>query len=464
MWVIETIGTRNDRDCFYRGRLMKGISLSFYWQPSLGFGVLYTLLALCWYCLINPFYFYLLLGILIISIYIYIINLIYVSRFISFVFSLPKCHYFSLTKLDIGKTFYESGIILYKFACHVFFLTSSLKSQNIKTLNIITFACFFFGIYIISTNFVVISHTINFSYKWLIPVFVYLCKILIKKLSDYVQVLISNKLSNLIVPYLSPKLLNFCYRLICKLDKYFEIIINYLSYHQPNFFLALKRYRLLYSSLSNKYPTLTSGLIEGYCALFLIVICSFNFYLDVAFSAFTISSLMIIYIIYIDSDFSRRHPVLYWTILVVSLLIFFCSILYLPYTVYARASREKAEKRPTGHKSKQKPGGPPHNNNTDPYMQQSTDDKKKSTSKKTTSKKAIDHEKKEKEKKDKDKARGARYREKLRNDTTMDENGQTRLDKRKAVERKSSSKYKKTEKGKLTRRIREILSKPTRYG
>ena len=291
------ICTRNDRDCFYRGRLMKGISLSFYWQPSPGFGVLYTLLALCWYCLINPFYFYLLLGILIISIYINILNLIYLSRFISFVFSLPKCHYFSLTKLDIGKTFYESGIILYKFACHVFFLRSSLKSQKIKTLNIITFACFFFGIYIISKNFVVISHTINISYKWLIPVFVYLCKLLIKKLSDYVQVLISNKLSNLIVPYLSPKLLNFCYRLICKLDKNFKIIIDYLSYYYPNFFWALKRYCLLYSSLSNKYPTLTSGLKEGYCALFLIVICSFNFYLDVAFSAFTISSLMIIYIL-----------------------------------------------------------------------------------------------------------------------------------------------------------------------
>ena len=128
----------------------------------------------------NAHYFYLLLGILIISIYINILNLIYLSRFISFVLSLPKCHYFSLTKLDIGKTFYESGIILYKFACHVFFLTSSLKSQKIKTLNIITFACFFFGIYIISTNFVVISHTINFSYEWLIPVFVYLCKLLIK--------------------------------------------------------------------------------------------------------------------------------------------------------------------------------------------------------------------------------------------------------------------------------------------
>ena len=62
------ICTCNDRDCFYRGRLMKGISLSFFWKPSSGFGVFYTLLALCWYCLINPLYFYLLLRILIISI------------------------------------------------------------------------------------------------------------------------------------------------------------------------------------------------------------------------------------------------------------------------------------------------------------------------------------------------------------------------------------------------------------
>ena len=68
------ICTCNDRDCFYRGRLMKGISLSFFWKPSSGFGVFYTLLAFCWYCLINPFYFYLLLRILIISIKIKMLN------------------------------------------------------------------------------------------------------------------------------------------------------------------------------------------------------------------------------------------------------------------------------------------------------------------------------------------------------------------------------------------------------
>lgn len=204
---------------------------------------------------------------------------------------------------------------------------------------------------------------------------------------------------------------------------------------------------------------------------------------------------MIIYIRYIDPDFSRRHPVLYWIILVVSLLIFFCSILYLPYIVYARASRKKAEKRPTGHKSKQKPGGPPHNNNTDPYMQQSTNHKKKSTSKKTTSQKATEDQKKEEEKKLKKKlanakarerlrndrtidengltrlekekeickARMARYNERLRNDRTEDENGLTRLDKHKASIRKGVSKYQKTEKAKQNRKIRAILSRPTGY-
>ena len=232
---------------------------------------------------------------------------------------------------------------------------------------------------------------------------------------------------------------------------------------------------------------------------------------------------MIIYITYIDPDFPRTHPVLYWIILVVSLLIIFCSILYLPYTVYARAFRKKAEKRPTGHKSKQKPGGPPHNNNSDPYMQQSTNDKKKSTSKKTTSKKATEDQEKEKEKKLRKKQANARYREKLKNDktvdengltrldkvkentkassaryreklkndttvdengltrqdkhkaaiykhreglkndTTVDENGLTRLDKKRANHRKTNNKYGKSEKGKQTRNIWTILSRPSRY-
>ena len=199
---------------------------------------------------------------------------------------------------------------------------------------------------------------------------------------------------------------------------------------------------------------------------------------------------MIIYVRYIDPDFSKKHPVLYKIILVVSLLMFFYSILSLPYIVYARPSRKKVEKRPTGHKSKQKPGGPPHNNNIDPYMEQ-CNDKKKSTSKKTTSKKAAEDQKKEKKKlakakyserlrndttvdenglsrlqkqREKKRAQTARYHERLRNDTTVDENGLTRLDKQKASDRISDSKYKKTEKGKLTRKIRDILSRPTRYG
>ena len=259
-----------------------------------------------------------------------------------------------------------------------------------------------------------------------------------------------------------------------------------MSCYYPNFFWALKRYCLLYCSLSNKYPTLTSGLKEGYCALFLIVICSFNLYLDVAFSAFTVSSLTIIYIRYLDPGFSIRHPVLYWIILVVSLLIFFYSILSLPYIVYARASHKKSESRPTGHKSKQNPGGPPQNKNTDPYMQQSSNDKKESTSKKTTNKKANLTEDQKKENKrlanakyreglkndttvdengltrlEKNKALNASYREGLKNDTTVDEHGLTALDKSRVKGRVRQSRYKKTPKGKVQQAYR-ILSRPSR--
>ena len=324
-----------------------------------------------------------------------------------------------------------------------------------KTLNIIALAGLLLGIFIISTNLVVLSHTIDFSQRWLIPIFVYLCKLLINKLWEYVQVHISNKLSNLIV--LSPKLFNFCYRLSCKLNENWKIIIYYLSYNYPSFFWALKRYNFIYSDLSNKYPIIL-WLKEVYCASSLIVICSYNLDLYISFSAFTISFLMIIYIRYIDPSFSRRHPVLYWIILVVSLLIFFYSILSLPYIVYARASRKKAESRPTDHKSKQNPGGPPHNKNTDPYMQQSSNDKKKSTSKKTTNKKATLTEDQKKENK---RLANARYREKVKNDTTVDENGLTALDKTRAKGRVRQRRYKKTDKGKVQQAY-EILSRPSR--
>ena len=421
-----------------------------------------------------------------------ILNLIYLSRFISFVFPSPKCHYFRLTRLDLGKTFYESGIILYKFAFHVFFFLKSqaTNSYKVKTLNIITFACFFFGIYIIGTNFVVISHTINFYHTWLIPIFVYLCKISIKKFSEYVQVLISNKLCNLIVPYLSPKLLDFCYSLICKLNENLKIIIYYLSYYYPTFFWALKRYFFLYSYLYKKYPTLTLVLKEGYSAWFLIVICSFNLDLYIAFSAFTISSLMIIYIRYIDPSFSIRRPVLYWFILFVCLLIIFYIILYLPYIVYVRVTRKKAGGKPTGHKSNKNPGGPPHNNNIDPCMQQSSHEKKKSTSKKTTSKKATEDQDKENERKLRRREASVRCRKKMKTDTTKDENGLTRLDKYKAARARSNAKmrddtildenghtalyrsrakkreyqrkYSKTENGKASQ-AHKILSRPSIY-
>ena len=44
---------------------MTGTSLSFYWQSSFGTWVFYTLLTFCRYCLVIPFYIYVLLGILV---------------------------------------------------------------------------------------------------------------------------------------------------------------------------------------------------------------------------------------------------------------------------------------------------------------------------------------------------------------------------------------------------------------
>lgn len=263
-----------------------------------------------------------------------------------------------------------------------------------------------------------------------------------------------------------------------------------MSYNYPSFFWVLERYYFIYSDLSNKYPTVRLWLKEVYCALAIIVLCSFNLDLYIAFSAFTISSLMIIYIRYIDPSFSRRHPVLYWFILIVSLLIIFYSVLCLPYIVYVRNPRKKAGGKPTKHKSKQNPGGPPHNNNTDPYMQQSSHDKKKSTSKKTTSKKATEDHDKENEKKLKHREASARHREKMKNDKTVDENGLTRLDKSKATtaryyervydnttvdengltpldeyrakHRINNSKYRNSPRGKANE-AHKILSRPSRY-
>ena len=216
-----------------------------------------------------------------------------------------------------------------------------------------------------------------------------------------------------------------------------------MSYNYPAFFWALKRYYLISSYLSNKYPTPILWLKEGYWALFLIVICSCNLYLYIAFTAFTVSFLMIIYIRYIDPYFSIKYPILYWFLLIVSLLLIVYSLIYLPYIVYVRAPRKTAGGRPTGHKSRQNPSGPPGNNNIDPCMQQSSDGKKKATKKKTTSKKATETEKK--------KERNARYREKLKNDTTVDENGLTRLEKEKEHIRKYKKSYKQSEHGKEVR-------------
>ena len=379
---------------------------------------------------------------------------------------------------------------------------------------IITFACLLLGLFIISTNFVVISHTINFSYKWLIPVFVCLCKLLINKLSEYVQVLITNKLSNLIVLYLPPKLFNFCYRLISKLNEKLKIILDYLSYNYPTLFWALKRYYLIYSYLSNKYPTPILWLKEGYWALFLIVICSCNLDLYIAFTAFTVGFLMIIYIRYIDPSFSRKYPVLYWFLLIVSLLIIAYSIIYLPYIVYVRAPRKAAGGRPTGHKSRQNPDGPPGNNNIDPCMQQSSDNKKKATKKKTTKKnkqQLTEIQREEKNRKDReryhinrndptvddegltwwDKKLIARTESNNRkkNDPTVDDNGLTWREKKNITCRKSArlnpertseskhkyrtnnpekvkeskSKYKKSDKGKQTRKTNRILNSYSGY-
>ena len=84
---------------------------------------------------------------------------------------------------------------------------------------------------------------------------------------------------------------------------------------------------------------------------------------------------MITYITSIDPSFLRKHPFLYWFILIVCLGIIIISIIYLPYIVYVRVKPKAVGGRPTGHKSGQDPGWPQGNNNTDPCMQQCSNGK-----------------------------------------------------------------------------------------
>lgn len=99
------------------------------------------------------------------------------------------------------------------------------------------------------------------------------------------------------------------------------------------------------------------------------------------------------------------------------------------------------------------PDGPSGNNNTDPYVQQSSNDKKQSTNKKELTE----------EQKIKRREASVRCRAKLKKDTTVDENGLTRLDKNRAKTRKRTAKYRETERAKEVKRVHTILSKPTGY-
>ena len=179
---------------------------------------------------------------------------------------------------------------------------------------------------------------------------------------------------------------------------------------------------MVYSDISNKYPSTVLWLKEGYYAFFLIVIYSGDIDLYIVFTVFTASNLIILYISEIDPFFSKRHPVIYRIILTVTLLIIVFTIIFLASTVYTRILRPRkpsggkptdqgSNKNTGGPEGPEGPGGPggpegpSGNNNVDSHSNSNEKTTKKRKNKKSSEKPAaeLEEEKEEKKRKKKNK-------------------------------------------------------------
>ena len=158
-----------------------------------------------------------------------------------------------------------------------------------------------------------------------------------------------------------------------------------MSDKYPSVYWTLERYCLVYCYFSKEYPTNLLCLKLAYYALFSIVIVSCDLGLDIVFAAFTVSNLMLMYIWYINPDFSIKHPLLYRLYLTISLLIIVCSLIFFAhrgltyiykYYVYAKTPAEPAGGRPTGDGPRGSPEGPPGGDNPNPYIPQDSNTNK----------------------------------------------------------------------------------------
>ena len=272
----------------------------------------------------------------------------------------------AFTRVNIQKpVFSESSITLSKF------VTNGYRE---KALYVITLACIFLGIFIISTIILRCSHMVTFTDKLLVFILVYFCRSLRKKLGEYVETHITTMFSRFILRTFPPKLFSVCSMLVSKLNENCIKGCYSLLHKYPSVFLTLVSYYSVYSEFSKIYPTILLWLKKAYCAFFLIVICSGDPYLYIVFAAFSASNLMLIYICHIKPDFSIKHPLLYWFFLTVSLLIIVYSLMVFAHIgltyIYTKIPGEPAGGGPSGNGPQGSQGGPPGDKNPNPHMPQ----------------------------------------------------------------------------------------------
>ena len=189
------------------------------------------------------------------------------------------------------------------------------------------------------------------------------------------------------------------------------------------------------------------------------------FYMIMHLPFFIISIAM--HITIINRNFYKKHPILFTLYIGACILLFFILIV-LFIKLYGLISHliddyfVQAKGDNGGNSGGQGPGSKP---GSGPGSGPSGGDPKPSdiypdtTNKKATNKKVTLTED---QKKEKYRLASASYREKLKNDTTVDEHGLTALDKSRAKARVRQRRFRKTPKGKV-QQAKQILSRPSRY-
>lgn len=111
-----------------------------------------------------------------------------------------------------------------------------------------------------------------------------------------------------------------------------DIIVNTKSF--LSIIKIFKKYTYLYCFLCKLYPKHMCILTSVYVSMLISVLYSNNPYIFAALVIFTISSLALVYITYIDEAFAERHPSLFiWLLIILSVIVLLSFIFFVIFTV-----------------------------------------------------------------------------------------------------------------------------------